>query len=281
VATFVPPDTNGMTFFSISQRLPGGRYRVADVVIRDELGILHASSGKLAGKQIRRWRQRVESRLGTAPVEVPLEWARFRIAEARKKNDVSGQVVPLGLDSCAPLFEPIPEQSPGHPIGQLAEDLEEAEITAATTDSEQLHAEPEFRSWLPERQALDEMLRNVGTRVGAEGANDRELVDKVLAEEIEAATDRFFSPEVRSAVAIRMQDAAISIRDRLDDEAARRVLGVAKAIQDAGLITSPPREVPFLLGFFRKSMAMMAQQGDGRLQVPVPPPADAKSSATP
>jgi hypothetical protein len=275
VATFVPPDTNGMTFFSISQRLPGGRYRVADVVIRDELGILHASSGKLAGKQIRRWRQRVESRLGTAPVAVPLEWARYRIAEARRRNDSSGQVVPLGLDSCAPLFQPVPESPPDHPIGELGAELKDAEVSAAAADSEALHAEPEFRSWLPERPALDEMLRNVGARVGAEGADDRELVDKVLAEEIEAATDRFFSPEVRKALAKRMKDSAISIRDRQDDAAARRVLSVAKAIEEAGLITSPPREVPFLLGFFRKSMALMAQQGDGRLQVPIPAPAAA------
>lgn len=190
VATFVPPDTNGMTFFSISQRLAGGRYRVADVVIRNELGILHASSGKLAGKQIRRWRQRVESRLGTPPVSVPVDWARFRIAQARKQNGVSGQVLPLGLDSCASMFEPVPDAEPTHPVAHLGEDFKEAEVAAATTDSEQLHNEPEFRSWLPDKNALDEMLRNVGTRVGAEGADDRELVDKVLAEEMESSTLR-------------------------------------------------------------------------------------------
>lgn len=287
VATFVPPDTNGMTFFSISQRLPGGRYRVADVVIRTDLGIMHASSGKLAGKQIRRWRQRVESRLGTAPVEVPVDWARYRIAAARQQNDVSGQVVPLGLDSCMPMFEPVPEEPPTHPVEHLGAELNEAEVTAATTDSEGLHVEPEFRSWLPERPALDEMLRNVGARVGAEGADDRELVDKVLAEELEAATDRFFTPEVREALAQRMKDAAISIRARLDEANARRVLGVAEAVKQAGLITSPPREIPFLLGFFRKSMALLAQQGDGRLQVPIPaapagePPSRADDDATP
>ena len=88
-----------------------------DVVIRDELGIMHASSGKLAGKQIRRWRQRVESRLGSPPVEVPLEWARHRIAAARERNDTSGQLLPLGLDSCAPLFQPIPDSEPEHPEG--------------------------------------------------------------------------------------------------------------------------------------------------------------------
>ena len=35
----------------------------------------------------------------------------------------------------------------------------------------------------------------------------------------------------------------------------------------------PPREIPFLQGYFRKAVSVMIRQGQGRLQVPVAPPA--------
>ena len=272
-ATFVPPDANGMTFFSITQRLAGGRYRVADVVVREGLGVMHASSGRLAGKQIRRWKGRVESRLGAAPVEVPLEWARHRVAEALKQNVKSGQVLPLGLDGCQALFTPVPAAAPAHPLDELEQALDGAEVRKAADGSGALHNEPELRSWLPDRPALDELLRQVGAKLGPAGGSDQKVVDQVLSEELDGATDRFFTPEVRGALADRMRDAAISVRRRAGDAAARQVLSVARAIREAGIITSPPHEIPFLVSFFRKAIAVLARQGDGRLQVPVPRPA--------
>ncbi len=49
------------------------------------------------------------------------------------------------------------------------------------------------------------------------------------------------------------------------------MLAVARAIREAGLITSPPREIPFLTGFFQKALGILAQQGGGQLRVPVTP----------
>jgi hypothetical protein len=43
-----------------------------------------------------------------------------------------------------------------------------------------------------------------------------------------------------------------------------------KAIAKCGLVTNPPREVPFLKAFFDKAVAMMVAQGGGRLRIPVP-----------
>ena len=83
------------------------------------------------------------------------------------------------------------------------------------------------------------------------------------------ARDRFFSPAVRAIVAGRMRDAAISIRARKGDAVASTVLGVARAVTEAGLITSPPREIPFLLAFFQKGVSYLVQQGGGSLRVPV------------
>jgi len=270
VASFVPADANGVCFLSISQRQPGGRYVVADVMMSELRGVMYASSGRIAGKQIRQWRNRVVERFGVPPVDVSLEWARYKIAEARKQNDVAKQVVPLGFDSCAPLLSPAPEAAPAHPVAELDEDFSEADVGKAVTGSDELHADPEFRSWVPEQRTLDELLAKLGERIGAGGGDDPKVVDDALRAEVAAATDRFFQPEVRTMFAERMRDSAISVRHRAGDEAARRVLAVAKAIREAGMVTSPPSEIPFLTSIFQKAIAMLARQGDGQLRVPVP-----------
>ena len=113
------------------------------------------------------------------------------------------------------------------------------------------------------------MLQKVGERLGVAGVSDPEAIGPALREEMEAATDRFFSPEVRNVVAARMRDGAISIRARKGDERAAEVLAVARAVREAGLITAPPREIPFLVAFFQKALGALAQQGGGQLRVPV------------
>jgi hypothetical protein len=66
-----------------------------------------------------------------------------------------------------------------------------------------------------------------------------------------------------------MRDAAISVRARLGDRRASEVLGVARAVREAGLITSPPREIPFLTVFFQKALSLMMQQANGQLRIPM------------
>ncbi len=273
VATFIPPDGSGATFLSISQRQPGGRYHVADVVMRTPAGVVHASSAKLAGKHIRDWRNRIEKQYGAKPVEVSVDWARHRIAEARKLNDSSGQLVPLGFESCAALFADTPQDAPPHPISDLEEAaFDKTEIEKAVLGSDEIHAHPELRSWLPDKAAVDELLSKVGQAVGGdEGASDSKVVDEALRTETTAATDRYFTPELRSALVDRMRDTAISVRARVGDEPARRMLAVAQAVRDAGLITSPPSEIPFLLSYFQKAVARLVRQGQGQLRVPVAP----------
>lgn len=270
VAMYIPPDASGTSFVSISQRQAGGRYHVADVLFRARAGIVHSQTARLASKHIKEWQKRIEKQYGMKPVEVPIDWARHTVAGARKTNDESGQLLPLGFDSCAPLIEPVPEKEPAHPLADLESTEPAAEaVDEATLGSDALHAEPEFRTWLPDRDALDELLRKVGEKVGEQGAADPKVVDEALREEVGAATDRFFSPELRTELAERMRGSAISVRARSGDEAAKRILALAKAIREAGLITSPPSDIPFLLSFFQKAVAMMARQGKGQLRVPV------------
>jgi hypothetical protein len=268
-ASYIPPDGSGMAFFSLSQRLADGRFRVADVMVRDEVGIVHASSGVLAGKHIRRWKTRVEESFGSPPIEVPLDWARHAIAEGRKKNAETKHVVPLGYDGCLTLAAPAPVAAPAHPLASLeTTEISSFEIEQAVLDSDRLHVELEFRSWSADRAPLEELLAKVGERLSGTELEDRAAVDSALTAEVRAATDRFFTPERRATVASRMRDAAISIRARKRDEVARRTLALALAIRQAGLVTQPPQEIPFLLAFFQKGVAMMAQQAQGRLSIP-------------
>jgi hypothetical protein len=206
---------------------------------------------------------------GIAPVPVPVEWARHRIAEARKLNAASGQVLPLGLDTCKDLLEPLPEALPSHPLADLEKEITADAAAGAAALSAMLHREPELYSWIADRNWLEGLLRSFGERLTPEGMNDANLVETVLREEKEAATDRCFTPEVRDVVAARLRDVAISVRARRGDRAASDVLAVARAIKEAGLITSPPREIPFLVAFFDKGLDMLARQTGGRLSVPV------------
>lgn len=267
-ASFIPPDGNGTRFFSFTQRLPGGRFRVADVMVREGAGVVHANLGHLAGKHIRRWKARVEGSFGVAPVPVPLDWARAAVARGRQLNDVTKEIVPLGYDGCLPLLGVAPVVAPAHPVADLATPPSDEEIAAALAESERLHEEPEFATWGPERGSLQELVGKVGERLSSADAEDREKVDAVLREETDAATDRYFTPERREALADRLRDASISLRVRKGDAIARRVLVVAEAVRRAGLVTHAPRENGFLRGFFQKGMALLARENQGRLAIP-------------
>jgi len=263
-ATFLPPDGRGSMAFTISKKLSDGRLQVAEVIAREPQGVVQAASAWLSRTQLREGHQRASARAGIAPVAVPVAWARLRIAQALKLNRASGTLLPLGLDRCRELIEPAPE-SVDHPIASLEATLA-ADAPAAAAS---LHNEPEFRGWLPDERAVSEMLRALGEALGEGGAKDPEKVSKGLDEEVKNATDRYFSPEVRSVVAGRLRDAALSIRARAGEDRAKEVVATARAIESAGLITSPPRDVAFLSAFFQKAVATLLQQGRGSLRIPV------------
>jgi len=268
-AELTPSDASGLLSLTFTRRNATGKYHLAQVLIRDTVGIVNAANGWLSGSQVKEGKARVAESYGAAPVAVPLAWARARVAEARAQNAVTGMVLPLGLDGCRDLIEPAPESTPPHPLAELEAEVTSESAAAAGRASMALHAEPEFGAWMPDRGALQEMLAKVGERLGPDGLNDPAAVSVALDEEANAATDRFFSPEVRAIVAKRMRDAAISIRARKGDRAAGEVLGVARAVVEAGLITSPPREIPFLVAFFQKGLNYLLREGGGRLRVPV------------
>ena len=267
-ATMIPCDSFGTWSVAITSRDPGGRYRIAEVIAREPAGVIQAAGGWLSGSQLKEGRARAQSNVGMAPVVIPIAWARVRVANALSLNAKSGQVVPLGYEACRELFE-VATDGTAHPIADLEAKVTAEMVGERLVGSHTLHNEPEFGGWLPERRSLDEMMGKVGERLGATGTQDPEAVNNAIREETVSSTDRYFTPEVREQIASRMRDSAISVRSRKGDERALDVLAIARAVKEAGLITAPPREIPFLVAFFEKALGALARMGGGRLNIPV------------
>ena len=66
-----------------------------------------------------------------------------------------------------------------------------------------------------------------------------------------------------------MRDSALSVLQRAGEQPALEVVAAMKSILAAGLITNPPREVPFLRAFFDKAIGLMVAQGGGQLRIPI------------
>jgi len=271
-AWFVPPDGAGTYMVILAARRKSGKHYVVHTTMREEVGLLDVRALEMSRSQLRTSFDESARRMGYPPVTVPVDWARARVAGARANNAKSGAILPLGLESHAEVLGPAPDKAPPHPIEQAKLDIPAA--AAVVANSADLHREPELGAWLPAGPAVQDLLIEVGQKLGAAGGAepDAKKIDDAVRESLDNATDRFFGPDVRERLADRMKDAAISIMARVDRERAAEVMGTAAAVLAAGLITSPPHEIPFLRGFFQKALAIIAQQQGGQLSIPVPVP---------
>ena len=279
-AWFMPSDANGMSMYAITSRARVGQnLQIVEVYVHEEAGVVQAFSGHVAGGGVRAYFKRIAAQSGFAPVEVPVDWARWRVAKAKERNATSKVVMPMAIDSSSELLEPVPETAPEHPAEGYQITLDDELISRASADSATLHRYAEFESWLPDVAAVQELLQRVGQRMGPaeERKEAPEVVRQMMDEEVLAAVDRYFTPEVRDALAQRMKEHAVSVFARLGKESAALVLATAEAVRRAGLITSPPSQVPFLKGLFQKGLAVLAARNNGQLSIPIPAKEDGSS----
>ena len=267
-AWMLSPDPGGRLVLTIGSHTPAGRYHLVDVVLNDHLGVLALERAELARGDLKDAFDRTTQRTGIRPVPVSVEWARWRIARARERNAVSGAVPPMGFERAAALLTPVPDVAPPHPVDDA--ELGESDALATLAVSVQLHGEPEFRAWLPDPNVVQELLVAIGQALGGPPGDDQARIDAAVASELDAATDRFFGPEVREMLVARMRDAAISVLARAGRERAADVMAITRAVTAAGLVTDPPHAIPFLRGFFQKALAVVASQQGGQLSVPIP-----------
>ncbi|MCS6902271.1 MAG: hypothetical protein RMJ98_21670 [Myxococcales bacterium] len=254
---------------TIFSRVIGKDCEFVEVFFSDSAGITRAGGGTLSHSKLREWEASRRFRRGYDAVPVPIEWARWRLGQARQQNRRSGVLLPLELERFQHLLTPIPSSDPGHPAAQLGLSAEAEPVRVARSFS--LHLEPEFRAFRLPQEVMQEMLSEVGKRLAALGRNaEQNEIEQFLEEEKRAAADRFFQEEVRKRLADQMYDLLLSVHHRAGREKALDVLATREAILTAGLITRPPSEIPFLVGFFDKTLAMLIHEGNGQLSIPMP-----------
>jgi hypothetical protein len=256
----------------IAMRSPTRRAHSGFFYLRAGFGLEDASVGELSGGKLKDALKRAAS-FGLEPVAISPTYARQRVTEARKLQAELKLPEPLAMMSAGPLLEPLPETPEPHPFDAEGLELSDDDALELAKKSAGLHVLPEFRGWMPDREQVDQMISSVGTELGPDEHQDAERVSKAVGDAIEAATDRYFTPERRAGLVRLMKDAALAVLAREGEVRALEVVATMKSIEAAGLITNPPREVPFLRAFFEKAVLALARRGGGSLSIPRPPAA--------
>ncbi len=277
-AFMLPPDTNGLVLFAIAARSPTTRSRVVFAYVAPEVGVVRASSGEMSQTELKESFQRA-SRGAYRAVKVPVEYARYRIDQARKLQKQRGIAETMGFAQGESLLAGAPDGAE-HPFDAEGLELADGDVKELAAKSADLHQLPEFGSWLPTREAVDELLRKVGATLTPGESPEQAKFEEALRSELLAAVDRYFTPERRADLVARMKDSALSVLARDGETRALDVVAAMKAIEKAGLITDPPRDMPFLRAFFDKAIAVLLAQGNGQLRVPVPPKPALDAAAT-
>lgn len=281
----LPPDAAGGIVVVLAARTPTRRYRTAFVYLHDDLGIRRVESGEQSQTQLRDAMARLVPGGMVRPVAVPAEWVRYRVAKARAMHQTHGIPQPLGLTTAASLLEPVPTEAPIHPLDAQNIEPTESDRNLARAGSAALHRLPEFRAWLPSREAVDELLAKVGEGITPGQEPSQEQLTALVEAAVVSMTDRFFAPQMRERLVATMKDSALSVFSREGRDAATEVIATMHAVAECGLITNPPHEVGFLRGFFDKAVAVLLAQGQGSLRIPVrqatpSPTASASGTAT-
>jgi hypothetical protein len=270
LAWLLPPDVAGNEAIVLAKPTSNGRYRTTFVFFRDGQRALRVQNGILSFSKIK---DQMAEALGTSSysaVSVPYGWGQHRVVALRNWHASRNVPEPLGLNLAAELLQDLPAEPPPHPFDEEGLALSDEDAAEMAKSSHELHRWPEFRPWLPTTQALEELLTQLGSRVSSLEPTDKEAFNPIVTEEVAAATDRYFTPELRAIIVERLKDSGISVMTRLGEQAGLQVAALVRAIENAGLITNPPREIGFLRAFFDKGLALIASRNGGQLRLPVP-----------
>jgi hypothetical protein len=274
-AFLLSPDSLGNVLIAISTRSATSRGKVAFVYFNDAFGVHRVDVGELSQSQLKDALAKALPGARYKAVLVPVDWARRRIADARAKHAARSIPEPLGFSRAEPLLTPVPAEGIGHPFDAEGFELSLEDASEMVKASAELHQLPELQGWFPEKSAVDELFAHVGQAL-AEGGHEPgkepppEALRAALTEQIAAATDRYFTPERRAQLVLSLKDAALSALPREGEEKALQIAALAKVATEAGLITNPPREIPFLRGYFEKAVSVMALSNRGQIRIPVP-----------
>ncbi|HTM44036.1 MAG TPA: hypothetical protein VL137_03720 [Polyangiaceae bacterium] len=279
-ALMLAPDPSGVVVFALYRRSTTGKTRVCFVLLRDGQGIARIENGDLSTSKIKEQLRKAFPYADYDAIPVSPAWARSRIASARKTHVARGLIEPLGFDTAEPLLTPVPAEATAHPFDEEGFEFADDDARSMTAQSASLHQQPEFRRLFPPAVEVDALLRKVGEHFTPGQSPEPDALASWIKEEVAAATDRYFTPEVRADLSGLLKDSGLSILSREGESVALQVAALIQVIGKAGLITEPPREIPFLRGYFEKAISLLAAQNRGGLPIPVPTaPEQATASA--
>lgn len=277
-AFLLSPDSMGNVLIAITTRSLTSRGKVVFVYLNDELGVHRVDVGELSQSQLKDALAKALPGARYKAVSVPVDWARRRIADARARHAERKIPEPLGFARAESLLSPVPNEPVPHPFDAEGFELSLEDAAEMVKNSAQLHNLPELAGWFPDKAAVDELFAFVGKGLSEAGHDPTqeppaEALRDAMTEQIAAATDRYFTPERRAQLVVALKDAALSALPRDGEEIGLQLSALAKVAAEAGLITNPPREIPFLRGYFEKAVSLVAMQNQGRIRIPVPPKA--------
>ena len=266
------PDGRGAQLWWIAKIAKTGGTDVVEVTTVDKVGVISVNRGNPSAGNLRQIWQGWISRAGRVPFEVPLDFARRRIAEARATSVARKAVLPMGIDAAKELLGDLVVKgaAPPHPMdGEgLVVPTDDATVREHLEQSMHLHEEPEFGSWLPDDQAGVALLQSINERIQAIGvvsgqtadAEQQKQIDVAVNEAIEEAANAYFDDDRKKLYVARMRDAAWSLYKASLIERSVDALIVAAAIERAGVISDRPSEIPFIRGMFVKLIAIAQQR---------------------
>jgi hypothetical protein len=270
-AWFMPPDVQGKETLVLARPDSSGRYRASFVFFTEGQRMFNVQSTVLSFSKLKEQIDRLRGTSAYSAVRVPWNWAQYRLTELRRWHSEQAVPEPLGFATVAELLVDAPSSPPPHPFDEEGLVLSDEDAVELARDSADLHRFPEFQPMLPTPNALDELLTKIGARFGGTPPEEtpREDRNTIIREEVRAAADRYFTPERRARIALKLKDCGISVLVRQGEEAGLQVAAVIRAIEQAGLITNPPSEIGFLRAFFDKGLAFIASRTGGQLRVPI------------
>jgi len=269
-AWLLAPDPAYNTLLVLARRSDTSRYQAAFLYLNDDYGVTQVQRGEYSQSALKKTLEGLVPAARYKPVEVSAEWAQARVFTALKRQRERGLVEPLGLTSVSTLLGSAPEREVPHPFDTEGLEVELEDAREMSKNSGDLHSLPEFGAWLPSRRAIDAMLQDVGSHLKPGEQPEQNQLQGLLQTAVLSATDRYFTPEQRERLVHAMKDSAVSILAREGEAMALRVSAVMQCIKDAGLITDPPSEIPFLKTFFDKAVAYLLAEGKGSLRIPIP-----------
>lgn len=267
------PDGRGAQIWWIAKINSTGSTDVVEVTTMDRVGIVKLERGTPTAGNLRQIWHAWLARAGRAPMEVPVAWARARIADARAQSVAGKQVLPMGLDAASDLLvgDLTPDhKSEAHPIDALGLTLPADDAAKTRLDASlRLHDEPEFASWLPDDPVAVALLESINEKVqGIVGINpeapptddQQKEIDTAVNTAIDEATDAYFDDARKRLYFTRLRDGALSLHAAGSLEKAIDALLVADAVKRAGVVSDRPSEIPFLRGLFVKVVAVAQQR---------------------